>query len=150
MPQSARICAIGGVKLQFGQCPKIHVFGGVGLPLPVPRSSNLTTLLSSLQSFLGICCKPHCSESCSFFIWTPPHSRFFSHLFSLSRARLRTAASSTARQAPILRQVRSPPSVKLVLFFSSQAGVKLLLFSSQRGEKPPQCKAGAPLLLSNR
>ena len=26
VPQSARICAIGGVKSQFGQCPNIHVF----------------------------------------------------------------------------------------------------------------------------
>ena len=33
VPQSARICAIGGVKLQFGQCPNIHVFLGGGAPL---------------------------------------------------------------------------------------------------------------------
>ena len=33
VPQSARICAIGGVKLQFGQCPNIHGFFWVGLPL---------------------------------------------------------------------------------------------------------------------
>ena len=26
VPQSARICAIGGVKSQFGQCPNIHGF----------------------------------------------------------------------------------------------------------------------------
>ena len=32
VPQSARICAIGGVKLQFGQCPNIHVFLGWGFP----------------------------------------------------------------------------------------------------------------------
>ena len=33
MPQSARICAIGGVKLQFGQCPNIHGFslGGASI-----------------------------------------------------------------------------------------------------------------------
>ena len=61
---------------------------------------------------------------------------FFSHLFSLSRARLRTAASSTARQAPILRQVRNPPSVKL-LIFSSQASQQCSS-SSQTGEQYPQ------------
>ena len=33
VPQSARICAIGGVKSQFGQCPNIHGFFLVGASL---------------------------------------------------------------------------------------------------------------------
>ena len=33
VPQSARICAIGGVKSQFGQCPNIHGFSWGGAPL---------------------------------------------------------------------------------------------------------------------
>ena len=46
MPQSARICAIGGVKLQFGQCPNIHgFFWGWGFPkgdlLPAALDSDL-------------------------------------------------------------------------------------------------------------
>ena len=40
MPQSARICALGGVKLQFGQCPNIHIFfwGGAS---QTPHSHDL-------------------------------------------------------------------------------------------------------------
>ena len=46
VPQSARICAIGGVKLQFGQCPNIHgFFFGWGFPkgdlLPAALDSDL-------------------------------------------------------------------------------------------------------------
>ena len=88
------------------------------LYLPVPSSNNLTTLLSSLQSLLGIlhyfCCAFIASRWPHIFPLLLVESVPYCYLFSLSRARLRTAASSTARQAPILMQVRSPPIVILL------------------------------------
>ena len=36
MPQNARICALGGVKSQFGQCPNIHGFFLAGASLIAP------------------------------------------------------------------------------------------------------------------
>ena len=106
------------------------------LYLPVPSSNNLTTLLSSLQSLLGIlhyfCCAFIASRWPHIAPFLLVESVPYRYLFSLSRARLRTAASSTARQAPILRQVRSPPIVILLRWETSP----VWLYS---GEKPPQC-----------
>ena len=41
VPQSARICALGGVKSQFGQCPNIHVFFGRDFPKKLAKSTLL-------------------------------------------------------------------------------------------------------------
>ena len=61
VPQSARICAIGGVKSQFGQCPNIHGFllGGASLSSSPSVQLRLHTQ-SSVQVLANLLPPQHC------------------------------------------------------------------------------------------
>ena len=70
MPQRAWICAIGGVKLQFGQYPNIYVFFWVGLPIEVWDTETIactTSLQFWEHSFIRLrfLCRVY------IFVWRP-------------------------------------------------------------------------------
>ena len=89
MPQSARICAIGGVKLKFGQCPNIHVFFGWGFPKnvsPKPKEvfGNHHRICNSPSAEVGLMpcqelfTQPYATKA-TFLIYTQPTTVAVNH-----------------------------------------------------------------------